>query len=190
MTSSTDTLRSAAAAEPENPDRRMELGLALAAEGNLRGAAAEFEEAIRLDPERAVAHYNLGVVYGRFLLDDLSVDEYFEDHTDEEAIFEKASSHYKEAIRLQPGMTAALNNLARIHAAMGMGPEARGFFEQSLAINPEQPEVTDDLAGLDADEAPGEEAWDVDEEDMDEEEEEDEEDGGEGDDEDEEENQD
>lgn len=129
-------------------DLRIEFGIALAEECCYEEAAKQFEKAVELTPQRADGHYNLGVLFGKFLLDDIAANEMWEDHTDEEAYFAKASSSYKEAFRLDPTMTAALNNLARLSDAMGMHDEARRYFEESLQINGEQPDVKEDLKDL------------------------------------------
>jgi len=143
-----ETLAATVAEHPDDAMVRMDYGVALAEAEQMREAVEQLEKAIEIDPELAEAHYNLGVIYGRVLLDDLAVDELFEDHTDEEAYFEKASASYKEALRLVPTMTAALNNLARLCDAMGLHGEAKRHFEASLAIDPEQPDVRDDLVSL------------------------------------------
>ena len=148
MANDLETLAGKVESEPENADLRMDFGVALAEDGQLVRAAEELEKAIELDPAMAKAHYNLGVIFGRVLLDDLAVDELWEDHTDEEAYFEKASACYKEAIKLEPSMTAALNNLARLCDAMGLHHEAKGHFEASLKLDENQPDVHEDLQSL------------------------------------------
>ena len=148
MANDLEALAKSVEGEPENAGYRMDFGTALAEDGQLVKAAEQLEKAIELDPAMAKAHYNLGVIFGRVLLDDLAVDELWEDHTDEEAYFEKASACYKEAIKLDPNMTAALNNLARLCDAMGLHHEAKKHFESSLKIDGDQPDVKSDLASL------------------------------------------
>lgn len=146
-----DALKQAVSDSPKDAQLRCEYGTALAEAGELKAAAEQLEEAANLDPELTVAHYNIGVLFGRFLLEDLALDEMWEDHTDEEAFFEKASSAYKEALRLDPKMTAAMNNLARLQAAMGLKDEAKEYFQRSLEVDPSQSDVLEDLEEVDED---------------------------------------
>ena len=49
------------ALNPSDPDVRFNLGTALFNNGDYKGAAASYREAIRLNPNFAHAHYNLGM---------------------------------------------------------------------------------------------------------------------------------
>ena len=148
MGNAIEELRAKVEENGNDVDLLNEFGIALAEECCYEEAAKQFEKAVELTPQRADSHYNLGVLFGKFLLDDISANEMWEDHTDEEAYFAKASSSYKEAFRLDPKMTAAINNLGRLCDAMGMHDEARRYFEKSLEIDSEQTDVKDDLEDL------------------------------------------
>jgi tetratricopeptide (TPR) repeat protein len=52
-------------ANPAYADAHYNLGVALARAGRAPEAVAEFEAALRLEPDSARAHYNLGVVLWR-----------------------------------------------------------------------------------------------------------------------------
>ena len=143
-----DELKAKVEKDETNVDLRLDFGMALAEEHCYEEAARQFEKAIELTPQRADSHYNIGVLFGKFLLDDIAANEMWEDHTDEEAYFARASTAYREAFRLDPTMTAAINNLARLCDAMGMHDEARKYYEDSLKIDSKQPDVKDDLATL------------------------------------------
>jgi protein O-mannosyl-transferase len=69
-------------------------GLELANAGKLAPAAAEFEAALRLRPDLAEAHNNLGVVLSQ--LPGRHLD---------------AVSHFREAVRLRPDYSDARYNL-------------------------------------------------------------------------------
>ena len=79
----------------------IDLGTALGGKGDLDGAIPAYREAIRLEPELAAAHYNLGGVLARNDLDG--------------AILE-----FREAIRLNPEFALAHCNLG--HALAQEGP--------------------------------------------------------------------
>jgi len=64
--------------------------------GRTDEAIAEFAEALRLKPDNAEAHYDLGALYGR------------------EGKLDEAIAEFQEAIRLQPDYAAARLNL--VHA--------------------------------------------------------------------------
>ncbi len=148
MSTKFERLEKKVAQEPKDAQLRMDYGIALAESGQPGAAAEQFEDAIKLDGMLAEAHYNLGVLYGRCLLHDLALDEHWEDVSDEEILFENALLFYTKALKLDPKMTRALNNLARLHAVTGRTDEARAYFEESLAVNPRQAKVKADLAAL------------------------------------------
>jgi tetratricopeptide (TPR) repeat protein len=55
--------RAALAAEPKEVETRIKYGMTLAAVGDVDGAVAALEQAVEQDPDRADAHYELGVLY-------------------------------------------------------------------------------------------------------------------------------
>jgi tetratricopeptide (TPR) repeat protein len=55
--------RAALAAEPGEVETRIKYGLTLAAVGDVDGAVAALEQAVDQDPDRADAHYELGILY-------------------------------------------------------------------------------------------------------------------------------
>ena len=65
-------------------------------QGRLDKAINYFSEALRLNPEFAEAHNNLGVVLARL------------------GKFEDAGVHFREALRIKPGYVHAKNNLNKI----------------------------------------------------------------------------
>jgi tetratricopeptide (TPR) repeat protein len=87
-------------------------------------AIAHFQEAIRLQPGYADAHYNLGLtlhkVPGR----------------DDEAIKE-----YRLTLRLKPDYVDARNNLGNALESMGRLPEAMAQFQEALRLEPADAEA-------------------------------------------------
>ena len=97
------------------------LGNALNADGRTREAAARYEEALRLEPDSAEAHYLLGsaclAIPGR--LDD-------------------AVAHCADALRLSPDYADAHLSLAvALLRVPGRLDEARAHLEACLRIHPE-----------------------------------------------------
>jgi len=101
-------------------------------------AIQEYEHAIRIEPDSAEAHYNLG----KALL--------------QEGRLEEAMAHFEQALRIQPDYAAAHYNLANALARTGKIGEAIAHFEQALRSKPGDPEVQNDLAWLLATHTPSE----------------------------------
>lgn len=134
--------------DPSEPELHLALGVELAVGGDSAAAAGAWEKALELDPEFAEAHYNLGVLYGRIFFEDIAVDELWEDHTDEEILFENAVSHLKDALSIDPELTPALNNLGHLYAVKGLVKEAKEYYQASLAIAGDQTDIQNDLEAL------------------------------------------
>jgi tetratricopeptide (TPR) repeat protein len=82
-------------------------------------AVAAFREAVRLKPEYAEAHYNLG----RLLSDLGKLDE--------------AIAEYREAIRLQPKYADAHRNLGLAFKKQGKLDEVIATYREAIRLNPE-----------------------------------------------------
>lgn len=92
-------LRQAISLDPMHSGARVALGVALARQGKLREALTVFETATASNPDDAFAWLNLAATH------------------QELKQLEKASAAYREAIRLQPDLTAARAGLAAVMAA-------------------------------------------------------------------------
>jgi len=143
-----DELKQRVKDNPHDATAHLDYGIALGEVHRFNEAVCEFEQVVELDPESVDGHYNLGVIYGKCLLEDLAIDELWEDHSDEEILFENALHHYKIAFDLDSTCVAALNNLGHLHAVRGCIGEAREYFLKSLEIDPDQAGIRDDLAEL------------------------------------------
>jgi tetratricopeptide (TPR) repeat protein len=144
-----------AAKQPGNARAHNDLGFALLSLGQVPEATAEFQTALRIEPDYADAHYNLGRILAKIpdrwpeaishleaALQDQpanaeahnilgSVLMNFPDRLPE-AIF-----HLREAFRIKPDYAEAHNNLAIILAGMpGRLPEAISEYQTVLRINP------------------------------------------------------
>jgi tetratricopeptide (TPR) repeat protein len=97
------------------------LGDVLQRAGRLDEAVAAFESALELDPDSALAYYDLGVTYGN------------------QGRHGEAVAAYEKALALEPhGLTAAktLNNLGAMAQEEGDLATAGTFFEQAVAAAP------------------------------------------------------
>jgi Flp pilus assembly protein TadD len=97
--------------------------MALEAQGQLDEAIRHSEEALRLDPKNAIAHYGLGLA----LYDKGKVDE--------------AMSHYEAALRLDPKHAPAHCNLGLALYGKGKVDEAIRHYEQALRLDPKLAEA-------------------------------------------------
>jgi len=120
----------------------------LSRENQHADAIALLEKAVEDFPDQALAHYNLGVVWFARLKEDLEHLEVWEDLADEEEDFERAFGALSRSLELDDSLAPALNNLGRLSALRGWHEQAITYFERSLSIDPEQPNVRDDLASV------------------------------------------
>ena len=88
-----EEFREAVQANPEEAKSHLNLGVALARQGQIEEAIAEFREAIRIKPDYAEAHSSLGVALG------------------EQGKWSAAIAQHREAIRINPTYAKAHYNL-------------------------------------------------------------------------------
>jgi len=104
---------------PDNYLAHGNLGMALADDGRLEAAVAEFEQAVAINPEFAAAHNNLGAhlaALGR----------------PGGALF-----HLREAVRLDPESAMGRSNLGIALKDRGLTDEAIREFREALRLDPE-----------------------------------------------------
>ncbi len=97
---------------------RFNLAHALAATGDLNGAADEFNELLKRDPNDAGAQADLGTVY-------------FKLHNYQDALV-----HLQASITLRSDDADVLTNYGTVLAIMGRFREAIKAFQQALTIDP------------------------------------------------------
>lgn len=140
-------------AENENDNNEtaaslIEQGEKLAKEGNLDEAEEVLKRAVEMEPDNALTHYNLSLVYMIKLKRDIEQEELWEDYADDEGYFEEAIAHCQTAVELNPKMVEAHNNLGTLYALRGWKEKAIEQWEESLAIHPDQPQVREDIITL------------------------------------------
>ncbi|MBC8793234.1 MAG: hypothetical protein C6Y20_16660 [Tagaea sp. CACIAM 22H2] len=113
---------------PDDVDALNLGGLALHALGKRDAARARLERAVKLLPEFADAHANLGAV--------LRLD----------GEFDAAANCFLKALELDPSNGLAANNLGLVRMAQDRAMEALGAFSQARALLPGQPDILVNIA--------------------------------------------
>jgi tetratricopeptide (TPR) repeat protein len=94
-------------------------GRAFYLDGDYAKAIECYKETIRLKPNSAEAHFNLGLAYGKI------------------GDKENEIKNYKEAIRLKPNLAEAYCNLGFIYRDLGNSKEAIESFKEAIRIKPD-----------------------------------------------------
>ena len=95
------------------------LGLALANQGKIAEAISHYSEALRINPNYAIAHNNIG------------------DGLDKKGRINEAIDHYLQALREKPDFEEAHENLGNVFLKQDKVSEAVEQFNAALRINPE-----------------------------------------------------
>jgi len=103
-------------------------------DGRLAEAAANYENAIRLDPDDPQLEDGLAGV----LIDENNL-------AGAVPHYEKAIAHYQRALELEPTLLGARRSLAKLLAKVGRTGEAIGQYEQVLQDDPDDAEIETDL---------------------------------------------
>ena len=104
-------------------EARNNLGRALAIQGRIEDAIANYLEALSLKPELAEAHNNLGDALAR------------------QGKFDEAIGRFSMALALDPDLAQAHDNLGRALARQGKSAEAIDHFSRALVLKPDFAEV-------------------------------------------------
>lgn len=117
-----------ASLESPEPDERLAKALALKNDGQYDDAIAELKAILAADPKHAVAHLNLGLVYGFIGMFDESLDE------------------LQQALAYHPGYLDAHLNLGKTYCMLGMYDEAKTEFGHVLELQPDHAEAKKQLS--------------------------------------------
>jgi tetratricopeptide (TPR) repeat protein len=147
---------------PTDHQVRNALGVHYVQLGRNADARAQFEAALALVPDHAVAHYNLALVAIReHRADDAfqhltravaAKPEYAEAHTNLGALLDatgrpdEAIDHYRKALESRPDHSAAHANLARAYMRRGRPEQAIRHYEQLQRQQPENAALLGNLA--------------------------------------------
>lgn len=113
--------------EPDNADCYNYIGYLLWQMDRNEEAEEAYLKAIHFDPENYVSYNNLGVIY-----------------LDEQGNSLKALTFFEKALQLKPDYTLASFNIGRSQEAQGQISEAAKQYSDTLALNAENPELTDE----------------------------------------------
>ncbi len=132
--------------------------------GKVQEAMAQFEQTIRLKPDDAEAHINLGNALMQTGKPREAIAQYEEAlhlnpnfsaaHKELGFALERtgdqteAAWHYQEALRFKPDDAEAHNYLGHASEKTGKMPEAFWHYEEALRIKPDYPEALNNLAWL------------------------------------------
>ena len=111
-------------------DTHYGFGIALGLSGRMQEAMAQYEQALRINPDYAEAHSNLGVALAQA------------------GKTREAMEHFEQALRIKPDYAEVHYNLAVALAQTGRLQDAIGHYEQALRIKPDFIEARTALARL------------------------------------------
>ncbi len=100
-------------------EQHFEVGLELHQQGRFEEAIQDYDEAIRLDPQRIEAYNNRGRAY-------LNLDQ-----------AQKAIEDFDQVLRLDPQLAEAYYNRGLAHDRLGQNEKAKADFDQAIALDPE-----------------------------------------------------
>ena len=109
--------------QPADPTTQFNRAIALQQQGKLEEAAAEYRALLKLKPDYAEAHANLGVVLARLNR------------------YEEAAASYETALQLNPKLTPILLNLGILSYRAGQFEKAVANLEKFLATTPNHPQA-------------------------------------------------
>jgi Tfp pilus assembly protein PilF/4-amino-4-deoxy-L-arabinose transferase-like glycosyltransferase len=109
---------------------RYNFGAGLDEAGRTADAIREFQAAIQLYPDFALAHNDLGLIYG------------------ERGQLAEAATELEQAVRLDPTYAKAENNLGVILSRQGEAAQAAPHFERAIRLDPHYPDPHRNLAQM------------------------------------------
>ncbi len=156
--------------DPSNPIRRDAVAMLYLQSGRAAEAAAEFRESLKLNPDNAPAHYNLGIALSLMRQYDAAAAEFqeavridpehAEAHNNLGAMLhivgklDEAANEYRRAATLRADNAEARNNLGRVLTQLGKPAQAVEQFKEALAINADFASALAGLAWIRATSAP------------------------------------
>lgn len=146
-----------------NPLARLNLGSANLRAGRIPEALAEFDEAVQLDPDLAMAHYNRGVALNiLWRLDEaraafetsIALDADADAYNNLGLVLMKleqpgpAREAFESAIAMEPDRLDALLNLGSAYARTGAAGQAEEAYHKVLSLDPQSVQARINLGNL------------------------------------------
>ncbi|KMP11050.1 hypothetical protein UZ36_05665 [Candidatus Nitromaritima sp. SCGC AAA799-C22] len=120
MTTNTDSAKTA--------EDWFQEGLAASRAGDPRACLESYKKAIEIDPDHFLAHFNLGIRYGKIPMNI------------------EAAKHFREALRLKPESPMVHYSLAVVCNLIGETDNAFHHYEEAIRINPDFAKAHSNLA--------------------------------------------
>lgn len=114
-------------------------------EKQLEQALDILREAVERFPDSGEAHYDLGVALFMLLESRLAHLDLWENLAEDEELAEETIAAFEAAIERKPDFAPAYTNLANMLALRGNARKAVALWQRSLELDPDQPEVKDNL---------------------------------------------
>jgi Tfp pilus assembly protein PilF len=140
--------------------------------GKMPEAISHYEHALRINPDYAEAHYNLGIALAQTGKIEEAIAHYeqalrinpdsAEPHINlgialgQTGKIEEAIAHFQQALRINPDLAEAHLNLGVALVKLGKPNDAIRHYEQALRIKPNDPQTLDHLGWLLATQEPAE----------------------------------
>lgn len=105
-------------------------GLAAGREGDPRTCLESYKKALEIDPDHFLAHFNLGIRYGKIPMN------------------VEAARHFREALRLKPESPMVHYSLAVVCNLIGETDDAFHHYKEAIRINPDFAKAHSNLAML------------------------------------------
>lgn len=121
--------------EPGNKYYRYNYGVLLLGSSNFEGAASQFNEAIKIDPQYQNAIYNLAVTYVRWgAAINKEAEEKGESNPEYKKKFEQALPHLEKVVEMDPKNASIWELLGRVYTVLGMQDDATEAFKKADAL--------------------------------------------------------
>ncbi|PKO19635.1 hypothetical protein CVU37_02820 [candidate division BRC1 bacterium HGW-BRC1-1] len=128
-----------------NLDAYISLSEKSASEGRNAESINMMREGVDRFPDEAKGQYAMAMALMSGLKADLARDVLWESLSDEESLAERAQDALQAAIGLDPNMWQAYRSLGTLLAVRGRIRKALEVWRESLVLNPDQPDLEQDI---------------------------------------------